>query len=87
MKTIRVENINNSPNQFRVWTKQGMYFQSYNSIILFIPYDSGIKTQLDKNTWDYSSTTGRYRNIVLGEDKKETERKIKEGFYKLVDLN
>ena len=32
---------------------------------------------LDEETWDYSTTTGRYRNQFLGEDKKATEKKIK----------
>ena len=42
---------------------------------------------LDKTYWDYSTTTGKYRNQFLGETKKETEKKIKSGEYALVDLN
>ena len=42
---------------------------------------------LDNDTWDYSSTTGRYRNVFLGEDIHETRKKIKSGEYKLVALN
>ena len=42
---------------------------------------------LDNDTWDYSSTTGRYRNVFLGEDIHETRKKIKYNEYILVDLN
>lgn len=63
----------------------GDYFQSYESMIVFKQYDG--KVFLDKNTWDYSKTTGKYRNLFLGEDKKATERKIKSGEYQLVNLN
>ncbi len=87
METIRVENINGIPNQFTIETKKGVYFQSYNSIIAFKPIDCYKSIQLDSYYWDYSKTTGKYRNIFLGERKAETERKIKEGIYKLVDLN
>ena len=34
--------------------------------------------------WDYSKTTGKYRNIFLEETKQETERKIKSGYYNIV---
>ena len=44
-------------------------------------------TYLDINNWDYSPTTSRYRNQFLGENRKETEKKIKSKQYKMVDLN
>jgi hypothetical protein len=66
-------------------TGSGTLFQSYDSLIAFINFNGQI--YLDANKWDYSVTTGKYRNIFLGENKKETERKIKDGTYKLVDLN
>ena len=72
-------------NQFTLRTPDGIYFQSYDSIIVFIP-NTG-KTQLDKKFWDYSKTTGKYRNQFLMEDKKETQRKIDNGTYLLTDLN
>lgn len=78
---------NQVANQFEIQTDEGFYFQSYDSIIVFIPNDSDEKTVLDINTWDYSRTTGKYRNIFLGESKQETEKKIKEGIYILKDLN
>ena len=58
--------------------------QSYDSIIVKI--EDG-KTYLDSNYWDYSRTTSKYRNLFLGEDKKRTEKKIKEGIYILTNLN
>ena len=42
---------------------------------------------LDYNHWDYSTTTGRYRNIFLNENKKLTESKIKNNTYLLANLN
>lgn len=93
MKTksmTRVENMisskgNTVANQFLIYTEKGVYFQSYDSIIAFKPYTG--KVQLDKEFWDYSSTTGTYRNMFLHEDKKTTERKINNNTYELVNLN
>lgn len=81
---IKVENMTSSrgndiANQFIIRTDEGVYFQSYNSIIAFVP-NNGDKTQIGKD-WAYSVTTGKYRNDFLNEDKKETERKLKEGIY------
>ena len=42
---------------------------------------------LDAAKWDYSKTTGKYRNQFLGEKKAETQKKINSGEYKLADLN
>jgi len=42
---------------------------------------------LDKEYWDYSSTTRKHRNAFLCEDKSETLKKIKSGQYLLEDLN
>jgi hypothetical protein len=71
-------------NQFLVQTDKGLVFQSYDSIIA--ARVSGA-TYLDANKWDYSTTTGKYRNQFLRETKKETEAKIKSGVYVLADLN
>lgn len=70
----------------------GDMFQSYDSNIAFIAYScekTGIihKVFIDKIKWDYSVTTGKYRNIFLGEDKKTTQKKIDSGEFVLVDLN
>lgn len=80
------ENTCKVPNQFMIVTPEGTYFQSYASTIAFIP-NGGDKTVLDESKWDYSKTTGKYRNQFLGEDKKETLKKIKDGTYLLADLN
>lgn len=73
-------------NQFIIYDdNDNTFFQSYDSIIVKI--DNRGKTYLDKNFWAYSMTTGRYRNQFLGETKKETEKKIASGEYKLTDLN
>lgn len=72
-------------NQFILTTNEGTYFQSYRSMIAFIPNKG--KTKLDSTYWDYSKTTGKYRNQFLGESKAETEKKIQSGEYILTDLN
>ena len=89
--SVRVSNMESSrgrevPNQFDITTPEGRYFQSYASTIVFIPADRE-KIVLDEKNWNYSTTTGKYRNIFLGEDRKETEAKIKSGEYILANLN
>jgi hypothetical protein len=75
-------------NQFIIVTEEDglpvRLFQSYETIIAKIKRG---QVYLDKNRWDYSKTTGRYRNLFLDETKQETERKIKTGKYILTDLN
>lgn len=89
MEKIKVINTWDVPNQFEIITDDGVYFQSYGSIIAFMPRSNPDfhKTQLDETYWNYSKTTGKYRNKFLGETKKETEKKIKEGEYILTNLN
>lgn len=77
---------NTVPNQFVIRTDKGRYFQSYSTVIAFIPYDGG-KTQLDRESWNYSRTTARYRNQFLDETTADTKRKIEDGTYELTDLN
>lgn len=89
MLNVKVENMRSSngnevPNQFKIYTDDGVYFQSYSSIIA---YRSKGKIKLDINKWDYSTTTSKYRNQFLGENKAETQKKIDSGEYQLVDLN
>ena len=73
-------------NQFEIVTPKGTYFQSYNSIIAFIPNDNR-RTQLDSYYWDYSRTTGKYRNQFLNEGITETRAKIESKQYLLTNLN
>lgn len=82
---IKVSQFGDVKNQLIITSDNGRYFQSYDSIIAFIP-NSG-KIQLDSKFWDFSPTTGKYRNIFLNEDKKTTEAKIKAGQYILKNLN
>jgi len=91
---MKVENItsnngNKIANQFVITDdKQNEYFQSYNSMIVKKDYESDqVKIYLDKKYWNYSNTTGKYRNIFLGETITETKKKIKLGEYILTDLN
>lgn len=73
-------------NQFILRTADGEYFQSYQSIIAFRPFGGG-QVVLDEYYWDYSRTTGKYRNEFLGENTNETRKKIESGEYKLENLN
>ena len=75
------------PNQFIITVGNDKYFQSYSSIIAVDRFGKYPKIFLDKNHWNYSSTTSKYRNIFLNETTKETRAKIKSGEYKLRDLN
>lgn len=86
IKVVQMEgNSGAVKNQFKIYTDSGVFFQSYDSIIAYRP-QSG-KVVLDERYWDYSRTTGRYRNLFLGEDIADTRRKIKNGTYLLDDLN
>ena len=95
VENMRSANGNSVPNQFMITEVNEpnnfcTYFQSYDSTIVkeCTHKDTGvIKTYLDRNKWDYSVTTGKYRNQFLGETKKETQKKIDSGEYKLADLN
>ena len=76
-------------NQFiiTVSTKKGHkeIFQSYKRVIAVI--DEKRQVYLDRRFWDFSTTTGKYRNQFLGEKIAETRKKIESGEYKLADLN
>jgi hypothetical protein len=91
MKVTNIEsnNGNKIANQFVITDdKQNEYFQSYNSMIVKKDYESDqVKIYLDQKYWNYSNTTGKYRNIFLGETITETKKKIKSGEYILTDLN
>jgi len=98
---MKVENItsnngNKIANQFVITDNHKMgnkieYFQSYNSMIAKKIYDNigayVVETYLDQKYWNYSNTTGKYRNIFLNETITETKKKIKSGEYILTDLN
>lgn len=71
-------------NQYIIDAGEMEIFQSYDSIIAV---KTGGNVFLDPQYWDYSVTTGKYRNEFLGESIAETRRKIDDGTYKLADLN
>ena len=81
------------PNQFIITDDNGdIFFQSYETIIAkkvnrdtAEPFALG-QIYLD-HKWAYSVTTGKYRNQFLGETRRETEAKIKDGTYIVTDLN
>lgn len=90
---MKVRNMNSGKgntiaNQFIIYDGENTFFQSYNSVIVKEVRANGTKeVYLDENYWDYSKTTGKYRNQFLGETRKETLKKINDGTYKLADLN
>lgn len=75
---------NKVPNQFLITTPEGTYFQSYQTVIAFKRNDG--KIFLD-HAWDYSVTTGKYRNQFLNEKTAETKKKINNGTYEITNLN
>jgi len=91
MKTENMTSTNGNKvaNQFIINDDNGNeYFQSYKSTIVKKDYEGEfVKIFLDQKYWNYSTTTGRYRNIFLNETIKDTRKKIKSGEYILTDLN
>jgi hypothetical protein len=89
MKVFVEHMINNNgnavKNQFITHTSNKKIFQSYETIIATID-DDGTVT-LDGKCWNYSRTTSKYRNMFLNETTKSTEEKIKDGTFKLANLN
>lgn len=73
-------------NQFILETDDGRYFQSYESVIAFIP-NNGDKIQLDENYWDYSKTTAKYRNNFLNMDTDTIKKKLNNGEILFAKLN
>ena len=73
-------------NQFIIDGDEYTYFQSYETMIAKIHKDTGFVT-LDSAYWDYSRTTGKYRNQFLDENIDETRKKIASGTYLLANLN
>ena len=83
---------NKVPNQFIITTEtpegnKVEYLQSYQTIIAKKIYDNlgcyVVETFLDKNAYNYSVTTAKYRNSFLGVSSKDFKAKD----YILTDLN
>ena len=84
VRNFKSQNGNTVPNQFVIYDEGKEVFQSYRTVIAI---KEGGKITLDNECWDYSRTTGKYRNQFLGETKKETQAKIDAGEYTLKNLN
>lgn len=82
VENMTSNNGNDIPNQFIIYHENGRIFQSYNSIIV-VSLDSEIREEGVKyylgDDWEYSKTTGKYRNLFLRKDKKEILQDIKDG--------
>ncbi len=85
MKNLKVQNVINNwrevPNQFEIFyennNKYYKIFQSYQSMI--IKWENDIIIEVGSN-WNYSRTTGKYRNLLTGMDKKAFEKMLNEKF-------
>ena len=84
MRTTKIETMHGRTGQYLIYDETGVTFQSYGTTIAHRAFDGSVT--LDEIAWDYSRTTGKYRNQFLGETKPETELKIASGEYKLADL-
>ena len=66
---MKVENMTSAktgkaiPNQFLIRDKGYIWFQSYKSTIGIVTPDNILL--LDKDKWDYSRTTAKYRNAFV----------------------
>jgi hypothetical protein len=91
LKDMKVKNMtsakgNKIANQFIIVDDNNdQTFQSYNSVIAKKIHNGLV--YLDSYFWDYSVTTGKYRNQFLGEGIADTRKKIEQGVYILTDLN
>ena len=85
MKDLKVKNVNNNgrevSNQFEIFyeenNKHYKIFQSYESMI--IKWENSIIIEVGGD-WDYSRTTGLYRNILTKTTKKEFEKMLQNNF-------
>ena len=83
-----VEQLENK-NQFVIKSKEGVAFQSYNSVVAII--EKGVLT-LGRD-WDYSNTTRKHLYLFLNEycynvwSKVKNEPSIRKAIQKLIDEN
>lgn len=76
---------NDAANQVVVHTPAGDAFFSYGVFIAFSPAHKDLNnTVVLGPDWNYSNTTGQYRNQFLGEGVADTRRKIASGEYRLL---
>ena len=90
VSNMRSSKGNDVPNQFTIQSELGTTFQSYKSIIAFIPVNVNPhynKVTLDEYYYNYSRTTTKYLCQFLDCTSKELHERIKNGTYKLANLN
>ena len=92
LKTLpKVENIQGPNgavrNQIVITTQDCRIFKSYDSIVAVKMTDGTGRVILNEETWDFSSTTNRWRGWFLGEGRAETLKKIRSGEYRLARLD
>ena len=95
---IRVRNMTSErsgrevANQFRIREGNNVYFQSYDSVIVKIDRKNN-EVIFDENTWNYSTTTSKYRNKFMHRELgmytnvADCRKAIDEGKIILADLN
>lgn len=72
------------PNQYVIRLDNCDVFQSYETVIAIRDYDLD-EVYLNKEYYDYSKTTSKYRNKYLELTTKEIEQKIKSKEFVLVN--
>lgn len=72
MRVVEIAN-----NQFEVYTDEGVYFQSYDSVVAFKPNSSEEKIRVGVD-WDYSRTTMKYVGQFLDQNTAKTRKDIKD---------
>lgn len=85
MKNLKVQNVYNNgrnvANQFEIYyeenNKHYKIFQSYESMIL--KWENGSLIEVGED-WDYSRTTGKYRNLLTNTNKKQFEKMLRDEF-------
>lgn len=77
---------NSIPNQYRIYTDTGVYFQSYESIICFREKITGLIT-IDPHWYKYNKTTSRYLHEFLGMTSQEIQNLINLDVIALKKLN
>lgn len=82
VKNMTSANGNKVANQFIITDGMKVTFQSYESEIVTIDYDNG--TIFVGNNWDYSVTTGKYRNKFM-HDNYFHEMETKKDFQKIIN--
>ena len=85
MKDLKVQNVyyngREVSNQFEIFYKENnkyyKIFQSYESMV--IKWENGVIIEVGLD-WDYSRTTGLYRNILTKTTKKDFEKMLRNNF-------